>query len=447
VYLLQLVVGVSIPLIVASIPIWRSTRVTVLQAINDYGIDQAGFGSGDLDAILLRFPAVSRPMLLSVRNTFRRTDRLALTLSTLAVSGAIFMAALNVLSSWNRTLDDAFQVRKYDIEVRFQNNESVTAIENLVAAVPGVNRFEARNFAAVARSHPGEIDVTRAYPGGIHGGFSLIGLPVDTTLLQLSVVDGRWLEADEENAIVINQALLKDEPDLQIGSEIELTLNGAVTRWSIVGIVSELGFPAAAYTPLPAFERTSNLVDVTNNVRLRLNDPESQEGVAATIETRLAEADIQVASMLRTADLRTAFDEHITILLVALFAVALLTAAVGGLGLTSTMSMNVLERVREFGVMRTIGAKSRAVLAIVVVEGLLIGALSWVLAALSSIPLTFLVAQIAGQVGLGASLSIVLSPLAIGVWLGVITLLAGIASSLPASNALSLTVREVLAYQ
>lgn len=188
-------------------------------------------------------------------------------------------------------------------------------------------------------------------------------------------------------------------------------------------------------------------MDVTNNVRLRLNDPESQEGVAATIETRLAEADIQVASMLRTADLRTAFDEHITILLVALFAVALLTAAVGGLGLTSTMSMNVLERVREFGVMRTIGAKSRAVLAIVVVEGLLIGALSWVLAALSSIPLTFLVAQIAGQVGLGASLSIVLSPLAIGVWLGVITLLAGIASSLPASNALSLTVREVLAYQ
>ncbi len=53
---------------------------------------------------------------------------------------------------------------------------------------------------------------------------------------------------------------------------------------------------------------------------------------------------------------------------------ALLLAVVGGLGLMGTMSINVLERRREIGVMRAIGAGNRAVLSIVIVEGLLIGA-------------------------------------------------------------------------
>ena len=50
---------------------------------------------------------------------------------------------------------------------------------------------------------------------------------------------------------------------------------------------------------------------------------------------------------------------------------ALLIVAVGGISLASTMSMNVLERTREIGVMRAIGARNADILQMVIVEGVL----------------------------------------------------------------------------
>ena len=52
-------------------------------------------------------------------------------------------------------------------------------------------------------------------------------------------------------------------------------------------------------------------------------------------------------------------------------------AVVGGLGLMGTMSINVLERTREIGVMRTIGAVDRAIRQTVIIEGLVIGLVTW----------------------------------------------------------------------
>ena len=60
---------------------------------------------------------------------------------------------------------------------------------------------------------------------------------------------------------------------------------------------------------------------------------------------------------------------------------AALLAVVGGLGLAGTMSLNVLERTREIGVMRAVGGSDGSVRLIVVFEGLFVGILSWVLSA------------------------------------------------------------------
>jgi putative ABC transport system permease protein len=120
---------------------------------------------------------------------------------------------------------------------------------------------------------------------------------------------------------------------------------------------------------------------------------------------------------------------------------------VGGLGLASTMSVNILERTREFGVMRTLGAKSNNVLSIVITEGVTVGLLSFPLAFLLSLPLSLIVGIIAGQVGLQAPLVFALSPLGLLAWLLLVILLAALSSALPALSASRLTVRETLAYQ
>ena len=126
---------------------------------------------------------------------------------------------------------------------------------------------------------------------------------------------------------------------------------------------------------------------------------------------------------------------------------ALLTALVGSIGLTGTMGMNVLERTREIGVMRSIGAGDAAIMRTVIVEGMVIGGLSWLLGALVSFPITYGLSYI-------ISLAVFQSPIAVHftftgflIWLLVVLALSAVASVLPARNAARLTLREVLAYE
>jgi putative ABC transport system permease protein len=125
---------------------------------------------------------------------------------------------------------------------------------------------------------------------------------------------------------------------------------------------------------------------------------------------------------------------------------AVLLAVVGGLGLMGTMSINVIERTREIGVMRAIGASNRAVLQIVMVEGMLVGGLSWCVGVLVALPISKLLSGAVG-IALQTPLSHVFSMLGVLLWLGIVVVLAALASFLPAWSAARVTVRDVLAYE
>ena len=80
-------------------------------------------------------------MLLSLRNTFRRKGRLALTLSTLTLGGAIFIAICNVQSGLQRTFESVvFSFWKHDVLVTFEQPQRASEIERAALAVPGVRR-------------------------------------------------------------------------------------------------------------------------------------------------------------------------------------------------------------------------------------------------------------------------------------------------------------------
>ena len=126
---------------------------------------------------------------------------------------------------------------------------------------------------------------------------------------------------------------------------------------------------------------------------------------------------------------------------------ALLIALVGGLGMTSTMSINVFERTREIGVMRAIGASSGAIMRLVLVEGMLIGVISWILGAILAYPIAKILGYAVGVSMLKSPLKFVFALDGLLVWLALMLVISVLASALPARNATRLTVREVLAYE
>ena len=126
---------------------------------------------------------------------------------------------------------------------------------------------------------------------------------------------------------------------------------------------------------------------------------------------------------------------------------AVLIAFVGGLGLMGMMSINVMERTREIGVMRAIGAADLDIQLIVIAEGLAVGLASWLAAVAFSVPITYLLDY-------GVGVSLFQSPLPASfnwtgslAWLAGILLVAALASAIPAWRASRLTVRDTLVYE
>jgi putative ABC transport system permease protein len=135
------------------------------------------------------------------------------------------------------------------------------------------------------------------------------------------------------------------------------------------------------------------------------------------------------------------------LLVVFLAVMAVLIAAVGGLGLMGTMSINVLERTREIGVMRAVGASDGSVLRIVLIEGVFVGAISWVLALAASYPIGKLLSNMVGLSFLNVPLTYVFATTGAFGWLAVVLLIAALSSLLPAWRAAQLSVRQTLAYE
>jgi putative ABC transport system permease protein len=172
-----------------------------------------------------------------------------------------------------------------------------------------------------------------------------------------------------------------------------------------------------------------------------------QEQMSATIDSYLRNLGYHVSeTQAGLATMQTA-SESLAILINFLLIMALLTAVVGSIGLTGTMGMNVMERTREIGVMRAIGATDGQITKTVMVEGIIIGMISWFLAAIASFPITFLLNRIISLAIFNSPSQFLLNPLGFIIWLGLVLILAAVASVLPARSAARLTIREVLAYE
>jgi putative ABC transport system permease protein len=88
------------------------------------------------------------------------------------------------------------------------------------------------------------------------------------------------------------------------------------------------------------------------------------------------------------------------------------------------MSINVLERTREIGVMRTIGAIDMVIMQSVIIEGLVIGLITWVLAIGLLFPISFLLLTIIGETMMGSAMTLSFTPLGILLWLGIVIVLS-----------------------
>ncbi len=438
--------GILAPLAAALVPILTAARKTVREAIDDHGVARSGMGFAAMDRLLARIRLSDPALTLAVRNTFRRRARLILSLALLATAGAMFIASFNLKVAWEDYVSQAIAYRHYDLEIRLQRPAPQAQVIGLVASIAGVRKAEAWNIASAAVDRGDRLEIVRTYPDGGHGGFSLRSAPPHTDFVDIHLLEGRWLQPQDTDVIVLNNlARSLTFPTVKSGQWISLRVEERLVRLRVVGIVRELLTPGAGYTTPTGFANANSQAGLVNAIRVRVSKRATADAIAQSVVATLEHEKIGVKSILTEKLFGAAQAGHIYLLVFALGFIATMMALVGTLGLASALSTSVIERTREFGVMRAIGARSVDVLKGVLGEGLFTGLLSWLVAVPLSIPISMGVGSVLASIS-NQPLSLALSPGAAGLWLGIVMLASAAASVYPASQAARLTVRQTLAF-
>ncbi|MFN2236474.1 MAG: FtsX-like permease family protein [Anaerolineales bacterium] len=440
---IQVLIAFLIPLGAGFFPVNKGVRTKVRRAISNDQIGAQSSGLNWFNNITNALLFISRPILLSIRNTFRQTGRLILTIFTLTIAGAIFIAVFNVRTSMSNFIDQLTMHFMGDVTISFSQSYPITRIEKIALSIPGVTNVE--GWSGVGVEIWDEDD-------NVLDNMSVIAPPSNTTLLDPDIVAGRWLLPGEEKAIVVSDSIYELYPDLQMGDSILVKVPGKqVEDWTVVGVfrfISMVG-DTLAYAD---FDYVTDLINQPNRassyrIITDQHSLERQKEIAQILDKYLTDRGFEINVILPGLTIQEDNARAINILVIFLMIMALLTAFVGSIGLTGTMGMNVLERTREIGVMRAIGAVDFEVMKSVVIEGVMIGLITWVLAIGVSFPISKILLKIISDSMMGSTVELAFTPIGVYLWLGAVLLLSMFASIVPARNAARLTINEVLAYE
>lgn len=448
--ILQAIAATIIPLLAALWPIIGGAAITVREAIASYGLGRGKFGNTWLDKIVehigQRF--LSSPYATALGNMFRRKARLTLTQLVLVTAGTMFLMVMSLSASIDYTLDTELARRGFDIRIGFEDRQRMDRTYSMAHHIPGVDQTEMWFVHPVAVLKEGQ----RLKEAGI--GAEIVGIPLGSQMYKPLIMKGRWLQPGDNRAIVISKGMA-DDNGIAVGDTVTLnTFELGDSEWQVVGLFQVIfggGFESEPiYAPQQAVfnvtkqhnEGSTLLVSTTSK------NPEMIDQIYQQLKNIYEDRqmDVNVFAAGTTPDDRANADSQFSITTGMLLALAIIVAFVGGVGLMGSLSISVVERTREIGVMRAIGARSITIMGMFVMEGVLQGLFSWAI----SVPLSFLIAgplaNALGQAMFEANLDYQYNFGAVIVWLGVVLIISILASILPARNATTISVRDSLAY-
>ncbi len=445
--ILQAFCALLAPLLAGLPPILKGAAITVRQAIASYGLG-GGYRTGRVDRLVESIGARLLPShyATALGNLFRHKGRLIMTQVVLIAAGASFLMVMSLKSSLDLTLDNYFGRHHFDTRIYFTNYERADRLIRIAESVPGVVAAEIR-FAQQANLFVAGQPV---HDAGLST--NLRGEPAGSDFFEPLMVAGRWLAPGDGRALVIPRQTAEDY-GIHVGDMITLDIGTLGSdEWQVIGLYEPVffgGFSSAnLYAPLDTLFGISKKYNRSAEVLIRtqLHDSESVSAITKDLKDAYEHHNLKVSASQTQPDARATNEWQFSIVTSMLLALSVIVALVGAIALMGALSIGVIERTKEIGVLRAIGARSGIILNIFVMEGVLQGVSSWIIA----IPLSHLIspmlASVMGTTMFGTTLDYRYNWLAVLIWLGIVVLISVFASLFPARGATRISVRDSLAY-
>lgn len=403
----------------------------------------------------------SSPYAIVLAKIFRRKGRLLLVQLVLITAGTMFLLVATLAKSIDLSVTNELNRWKYDVCINFEDQQNADRLMRLAQTVPGVERSEVwltqpASILSIRREKQplriAEVNISlTSIPTDTLTGISTDTLP-DIIRHKLAPKDGGM--SRNEQVLVVSTDIA-DTNDLQVDDVVTLKLNDQTSRkveWTVIGV-----YETVFINDAPAFAPLNAVYDVTNKhnrgnrllVRLDRHDATYLATISNQLQTLFKDRNIN----LQLQGTGTAYEtRHLalsqyTISINMLLMLAVIVAIVGGIGLMGALSISVVERTRDIGVLRAIGVRSQLIISMFVLEGILQGLISWAVAASLSFLIGYPVVSLLARRMLDINLldySYSYGPIL--VWLAIILVIATLASITPARSAARISVQESLAY-
>lgn len=449
---LMTVGGLLAPLIAAFYPIWRGAAMSVRSAMASYGLG-GDFNPQGVTGWLERQLSLHLPTLYAVTlgNVFRRKARMFWTQSVLVIAGVLFISILSLIASVNLTLDNELARSRYSVRLGFSSDQPSALVTELARSLPQTTAVELwQRLPAELRFHENSIN-----PSGSLG-LQILALPETTTRYQPLIVAGRWFNAADQaqNVLVLNAATA-ERNGIQVGDSLQVSLFGRLpSNWQVIGLYR--WFAGAGYVVEPVYAPLSSVQSITQRTQTSsfallsadITTLPAEQAYTNALKQRFQERQIPLDVYTTSAKLeqRQYANNQFRPITRMLLGLAGLIAVVAAIGLSGMLAISVLQRTREIGVLRAIGASSPAIFKLFMLEGFFHGLIAWSI----SIPLAYALAEplakSLGEIMLGIQLDFSFSWTAVWLWLLLVSLLVISASYWPARRATRIAVRDSLNY-
>ncbi len=394
--LVEAFAALAVPLIGALIPVLSAAAITVRQAISSYGLG-GDFRTTWIDKLVER---IGRRFLVSynamaLSNTFRRKGRLLLTQLVLVMAGVMFLMVMTLSSSITATNDAEFGRHTYDAIFNLEYMQRLDRMQQLVQSVSGVEKADMWLAIPASILAQGQ----KKLDAGL--GAQLQGIPLDDPMYRPLLAEGRWFEPGDDRVVVMNKQTA-DDAHIRLGDTISLDLGlYGQDEWKVIGLYRVFlmfggGFSTdAIYAPRQAVFEVSKKTGKCNTLLVRMTDHSATgvTGIKSLVEDQLKADNIVIAQSETMPSLRKTSDTSFSFVIIMLLVLAVIVALVGGIGLMGSLWISVIERTKEIGIMRAIGATSSRILGMFILEGVIQGLMSWVFA----VPVALLVTPADGE--------------------------------------------------
>jgi putative ABC transport system permease protein len=437
--------GFGIPALAALVPLWLGTKVSVREAHADYGVTRGGArGPGWLARLAAgRLGLVPQSVWLGLRGLLRRPWRAALSILTIAISIACFLVVGSLATSVNRSIGSVWADFHADVEVSVGGQMSYRKATSVFGSVPDIGRIERVGWFG-SQTPWGKVSAWGVEPG--------------SRVYTHHVTSGRWFTSRDSSVVLVSDDLAR-RSGLRTGSTVSLPGPGGspTVTFTVIGTIhesvddlSQVGAVVMPVNELYALEGASpsHIGDFTNRLLVQGRDrsPAAVDQLTRAID--LAGRDAAPGKQGAIAEVFAFRDEvvrHQRDLLpvyALLVAVALVVAAVGVLGLTDALGASVVERRRDIGLLRSLGAPGRRIAVVFWVEGLALSVAAWVVGSAAGYPLAYLFVQRFSATVMPTDFHV--SPLTFVVTLGTTAVIATLATVLPARRAAGMRAVDLL---